>query len=145
MRLLATGKGKSLNMKGAYLEVWSDMLGSLGVIVGALLIYFTGWTQIDPLIAIAIALWVLPRTYVLLKESMNVLLEGVPRGIDLDRIEAMMRADASVRDVHELHVWSLSSRSEEHTSELQSLMRISYAVFCLKKKQNSLTTKRPKQ
>jgi cobalt-zinc-cadmium efflux system protein len=109
MRLLATGKDKSLNMKGAYLEVWSDMLGSLGVIVGALLIYFTGWTQIDPLIAIAIALWVLPRTYVLLKESMNVLLEGVPRGIDLDRIEAMMRADASVRDVHELHVWSLSS------------------------------------
>src|SRR3546814_15083490 len=109
MRLLATGKGKSLNMKGAYLEVWSDMLGSLGVIVGALLIYFTGWTQIDPLIAIAIALWVLPRTYVLLKESMNVLLEGVPRGIDLDRIEAMMRADASVHAVHELHVWSLSS------------------------------------
>src|SRR3546814_19513401 len=86
---------------GAYLEVWSDMLGSLGVIVGALLIYFTGWTQIDPLIAIAIALWVLPRTYVLLKESMNVLLEGVPSGIDLDRIEAMMRADASVRDVQD--------------------------------------------
>src|SRR3546814_8784451 len=93
MRLLSTGKDKSLNMKGAYLEVWSDMLGSLGVIVGALLIYFTGWTQIDPLIAIAIALWVLPRTYVLLKESMNVLLEGVPRGIDIDRIEAMMRAE----------------------------------------------------
>src|SRR3546814_1000066 len=92
MRLLATGKDKSLDMKGAYLEVWSDMLGSLGVIVGALLIYFTGWTQIDPLIAIAIALWVLPRTYVLLKES----------------------------------------RSEEHTSELQSLMRTSYDDFCLK-------------
>src|SRR3546814_20127382 len=76
MRLLATGKDKSLNMKGAYLDVWSDMLGSLGVVVGALMIYFTGWPRIDPMIAIAIALRVCPRTYVLIKERRKVLLDG---------------------------------------------------------------------
>src|SRR3546814_19225243 len=67
MRLLATGKHKSLNMQGASLEVWSAMLGSLGAIVGALLISFTGWTPLDPLIPIPLALSVLPRTYVLPK------------------------------------------------------------------------------
>src|SRR3546814_13440970 len=75
MRLLATGKDKSLNMKGAYLEVWSAMIGSLGVIFGALLFYFTGLPQIAPLIPIAIALWVLSRTYVLPQARMNVLLD----------------------------------------------------------------------
>ena len=65
-------------MKGAYLEVWSDMLGSLGVIVGAGIIWLTGWTWVDPLIAVAIGLWVLPRTWILLRDSVNILLEGVP-------------------------------------------------------------------
>src|SRR3546814_5171681 len=88
MRLLMAGKDQSLNVKGAYLEVWADMLGSVGVIAGALAIRFTGATWIDPVVAIGIGLWVLPRTWILL-------------------------------------------RSEEHTSELQSLMRISYAGFCL--------------
>ena len=66
MRLLASGKDKSLNVKGAYLEVWADMLGSAGVIVGALVIMLTGWSWVDPLVAIGIGLWVLPRTWILL-------------------------------------------------------------------------------
>ncbi|MFX8601140.1 cation diffusion facilitator family transporter, partial [Acinetobacter baumannii] len=78
MRLLSSGKDRSLNIKGAYLEVWSDMLGSIGVIVGALLIRFTGWAWVDPLIGAGIGLWVLPRTWTLLEESLNILLEGVP-------------------------------------------------------------------
>ncbi|MFN4175569.1 cation diffusion facilitator family transporter [Phenylobacterium sp.] len=65
MRVLASGKERSLNVKGAYLEVWADMLGSLGVLAGALVIRFTGWTWVDPVVAIAIGLWVLPRTWVL--------------------------------------------------------------------------------
>ena len=78
MRILSSGKDSSLNMKGAYLEVWSDMLGSVGVIAAALIIKFSGWTCVDALVAMGIGLWVLPRTWQLLKESMNILLEGVP-------------------------------------------------------------------
>jgi len=109
MKLLMSGKDKSLNLKGAYLEVWSDMLGSLGVILGAGIIYFTGWAWFDPLIAVAIALWVLPRTYILLRESTNVLLEGVPQGMDLRKVESSLANDASVLDVHDLHVWEIGS------------------------------------
>ena len=86
IRLLSGGKDSSLNVKGAYLEVWSDLLGSLGVIAGALVIRFTGWAWVDTLIAVAIGFWVLPRTWVLLKDSLNILLEGVPEGIDVGEV-----------------------------------------------------------
>lgn len=109
MRLLMGGKDDSLNVKGAYLEVWSDMLGSLGVIAGALLIRFTGWTWVDPMIAVAIAVWVLPRTWTLLKESVNVLLEGVPDGVKLADVELTLRSTPGVQEVHDLHVWAISS------------------------------------
>lgn len=109
MRLLSAGADKSLNVKGAYLEVWSDMLGSLGVIIGALLIRYFGWTWVDSAVAVLIALWVLPRTWRLLRESVNVLLEGVPDGVALDEIESLMQSTSGVASVHDLHVWSISS------------------------------------
>lgn len=110
MRLLAAGAGESLNMRGAYLEVWSDMLGSLGVIVGALLIRYTGWTLLDPLIAVLIALWVLPRTWTLLRAAGQVLMQGVPAGLDIDAVRDAMQAVSGVAAVHDLHVWALGSR-----------------------------------
>ena len=85
------------------------MLGSVGVIVGALLIRFTGWVWVDSIIAIFIGLWVLPRTWVLLKESINVLLEGVPQGIDLKILEKSIRNIDGILDVHDLHVWAITS------------------------------------
>lgn len=88
MRLLGSGKDSSLNIKGAYLEVWSDMLDSLGVIVAAVVIRFTGWAWVDTLVAVGIALSVLPRTWVLLKESLNILLEGTPEELSLDEVTA---------------------------------------------------------
>lgn len=109
MRLLQAGSEKSLNVKGAYLEVWSDMLGSVGVLVAGVVIQLTGWTLIDPIIAVLIGFWVLPRTWVLLKDSLNVLLEGVPSGVALDAIEADVRAIPGVVAVHDLHVWAVSS------------------------------------
>lgn len=109
MGLLASGSSESLNVKGAYLEVWSDMLGSLGVIVAALVIMFTGWSWVDSLVAAAIGLWVLPRTWSLLRESMNVLLQGVPDGLDIDQVEQAMRGVPGVSDVHDLHIWALTS------------------------------------
>ncbi|HQT52917.1 MAG TPA: cation diffusion facilitator family transporter [Phenylobacterium sp.] len=105
MRLLSSGKDKSLNIKGAYLEVWADMLGSLGVIVGAVLIRLTGWTWIDPVVAIGIGLWVLPRTWVLLRDSTNILLEGAPSGVALAALRKTIAETPGVAGVHDLHMW----------------------------------------
>lgn len=109
MWLLSAGKEKSLNIKGAYLEVWADMLGSLGVIVGAGVIMLTGWQWIDPVVAIGIGLWVLPRTWTLLKDTTQILLEGVPRGMQLGDIRAAVASTPGVAGVHDLHVWSVTS------------------------------------
>lgn len=109
MKLLQSGKDASLNVKGAYLEVWSDMLGSLGVIIGAIIIRYTGWTTVDAIIAVLIGLWVLPRTWILLKESLNILLEGVPSGMDIVEVRKSISAVSGVASVHDLHVWALTS------------------------------------
>lgn len=108
-RVLVGGSKGSLNMKSAYLEVMGDLLGSVAVIIGALLIRFTGLTWIDPVLGAAIGLWVLPRTWTLLKASVNVLMEGVPDGVDLDALRAGIKRLPGVQDVHDLHVWSVTS------------------------------------
>lgn len=118
MRLLRAGAGDSLNVKGAYLEVWSDMLGSVGVILGALAIRWTGWQWIDPVIAVLIGLWVLPRTWVLVREALNVLLEGVPKGVDVAQVRGALRAQSGVLDVHDLHVWALASSTPALTAHV---------------------------
>lgn len=109
MRLLSSGKDKSFNVKGAYLEVWADMIGSVGVIAGALVIRFTGWTWVDPVVAVGIGLWVLPRTWILLRDTTNVLLQGVPSGMSLKELREAVRTVPGVRDLHDLHVWSVSN------------------------------------
>lgn len=118
MRLLSAGSGESLNVKGAYLEVWSDMLGSVAVIIAALIIRFTGWTLVDPILAVLIGLWVLPRTWVLLRDALNVLLEGVPKGIALAEVEQALRGHAGVTDIHDLHVWALGSSTPALTAHV---------------------------
>lgn len=118
MRLLSTGKDHSLNLKGAYLEVWSDMLGSIGVIAGALIIRWTGWSWVDSAVAVGIGLWVLPRTWVLLKESLHILLEGVPEGIDLAVVEQVILDCPQVLSVHDLHVWAISSGKTSLTAHV---------------------------
>lgn len=107
-RLLAGGSRESLNVRGAYLEVLSDLLGSVAVILGAGLIYFTGWNWIDPLLGALIGLWVLPRTWTLLSASANILLEGVPEGVDLRRLQSELESLPGVQGVHDLHVWALT-------------------------------------
>lgn len=118
IRLLSRGQSDSLNVKGAYLEVWSDLLGSIGVIVGAVVIQLTGWSWVDPLVAVAIGLWVLPRTWILLKDSLNILLEGVPEGIDLEEVEQAMLAVPGVLGVHDLHVWALTTGKTSLTAHV---------------------------
>lgn len=109
MRLLSAGKERSMNIKGAYLEVWADMLGSLGVIAGAAVIMLTGWQWVDPVVAIGIGLWVLPRTWTLLKDTTHILLEGVPSGLSLSEIRLAISSTPGVASTHDLHVWSMTS------------------------------------
>jgi len=109
MKLLSAGSEESLNVKGAYLEVWSDMIGSLGVIAAAVIIYFTGWKWVDSVVAAGIGLWVLPRTGTLLKESVNILLQGVPKDVDIDALEGAILSVAGIKEIHDLHIWSLTS------------------------------------
>jgi cobalt-zinc-cadmium efflux system protein len=118
MRLLRAGSGENLNVKGAYLEVWSDMLGSVGVLVAALIIRFTGWTIVDPILAVLIGLWVLPRTWTLLREAVQVLMQGVPHGLDLEAVKRAILAQPGVKEVHDLHVWALGSKEPVLTAHL---------------------------
>lgn len=116
MRLLTGHKDNSLNVKGAYLEVWADMLGSLGVIAGALVIWFTGWQWVDSLIAVGIGFMVFPRTWVLLKECINILLEGVPPGMDLAEVEEAIATVPGVASVHDLHLWAITQSKASLTA-----------------------------
>jgi cobalt-zinc-cadmium efflux system protein len=109
MRLLHAGSRENLNLRGAYLEVWSDALGSAAAIIGALLIRFTGWTWVDAVIAVLIGLWILPRTWKLLRDAGHILLEATPPGIDLGEVRQALAGSTGVRDVHDLHVWALGS------------------------------------
>lgn len=118
MKILAGGKDSSLNVKGAYLEVWSDLLGSIGVIAGAAIIALTGWAWVDSVVAVAIGMWVLPRTWVLLKSSINILLEGAPEDVDVPALRSALAAQAGVISLHDLHVWAISSGKTSLTVHL---------------------------
>ena len=107
--LLREGSQQSLNIKSAYLDAQADMLSSLGVILTALLISLTNWQHLDSIMAIVISVWILPRAWKLLKESINILLEGVPEGIELADIHDTLLQLPGVSDVHDLHVWALTS------------------------------------
>ncbi len=107
--LLRGGSSKSLNLKGAYFEVLSDMLTSIGVMIAALVMMTTGWYYADPLISAGIGLFILPRTWKLLREATGVLLEGTPRDVDLDALREAVGRIEGTEGVHDLHVWTLTS------------------------------------
>lgn len=109
IRLLKSASKESLNMKGAYFEVLSDMLTSVGVIVASLIMLTTGWYYADPLISAGIGLFILPRTWMLLRDAVGVLLEGTPADVNLTSLREAIKTVAGVADVHDLHVWSLTS------------------------------------
>lgn len=109
MRLLAGGSSESLNVKGAYFEVLADMLGSLGVIVAALIVMLTGWQLADPLIGAGIGLFIVPRTWQLLKQVTHILLEGTPPEVDVGLLERRLLDISGVNAVHDLHVWTITS------------------------------------
>ncbi|MBL6615282.1 MAG: cation transporter [Reyranella sp.] len=109
MKLLAAGSSESLNVKGAYFEVMSDMLGSLGVIIAALIVMFTGWRLADPIVGAGIGLFIIPRTWSLLKQAVHILMEGTPPEIDLVLLEKAIKEIPGVVSIHDLHVWTITS------------------------------------
>ncbi|MCD9618653.1 cation diffusion facilitator family transporter [Chryseobacterium gleum] len=109
MIILRKDSESSLNMKGAYFEVLSDMLTSVGVMIAGIIMLTTGWYYADPLISAAIGLLIFPRTWRLLKEAINVLLEGTPKDVDIHELRESLEKTPGVKDVHDLHVWSLTS------------------------------------
>jgi cation diffusion facilitator family transporter len=111
LALLHRGRGDSLNVRGAYLEVLADALGSVAVIAAAVVIATTGWTPADTVASVAISLLVLPRAWSLLREAVDVLLEAAPRGVDLDDVRAHILAVDGVVGVHDLHAWTITSGS----------------------------------
>ena len=109
LRVLHAGHRHSLNVRGAYLHVLGDLLGSIGTIVAGLVILFTGWVAADAVVSAVIALLVAASAVRLLRESVDVLLEATPRHIALDEVAAELVALDGVSDVHDLHVWTLTS------------------------------------
>jgi cobalt-zinc-cadmium efflux system protein len=109
MWLLRRGKDESLNIRGAYMEVLADMLGSVAVLVAAVLIKLTGWHGWDPVASIVIGAMILPRTWLLLREAINVLLESTPKGMDLSDVRKHLEETDGVEEVHDLHAWTITS------------------------------------
>ena len=118
MWLLHEGAAESLNLRGAYLEVLSDALGSVGVIVAAVIIQTTGVSLADPLIAGAIGVFILPRTWGLMRQAIHVLMEGVPPHLDVREIETAMTTVHGVQAVHDLHIWTLTSGKDAMSSHV---------------------------
>jgi cobalt-zinc-cadmium efflux system protein len=107
--LLRAASKESLNMKGAYYEVFSDLLASVGVIAAALIMLTTGWYYADPLISAGIGLFILPRTWLLMRDAVGVLLEGTPSDVNLASLRETVASVPGVASVHDLHVWALTS------------------------------------
>lgn len=107
--LLRVGSDESLNMKGAYFEVVSDLLTSIGVILAAIIMWATGWYYVDPLISAGIGIFILPRTWLLMKDAVSVLLEGTPSDVDIADLRRVLLTIPGVASVHDLHVWSITS------------------------------------
>ncbi|MFG3423090.1 cation diffusion facilitator family transporter [Micromonospora sp. NPDC049460] len=116
--LLRSGAKESINMQGAYLEVLGDLLGSLGVIGAALLIAVTDWWWADPLVAVAIGLFILPRTWRLGRAALRILVQAAPEHLEVARVHDRLAAVPGVAEVHDLHVWTLTSGMEVASAHL---------------------------
>lgn len=109
LRILHGGKQDNLNVRGAFLHVMADTLGSVGAIGAGLLILWFGWTWADPVASVLIAVLVLYSAWGLLRETLDVLMQSVPKHIDLDEVMEALGTLPGVRDAHDLHIWSLTS------------------------------------
>jgi cobalt-zinc-cadmium efflux system protein len=111
MLALRSASRHDLNIRSAFVHMLGDALGSVAIIGGALVIRYTGWVQVDPVLSILIGVLVVWTAWDIVRESLNILLEGLPRGILLQEVADSMQAVEGVLDVHDLHIWSLGSHT----------------------------------
>lgn len=107
--LLRPGASESINVEGAYLEVLADLLGSLGVIVAAVVVWATGWLYADPIVGAAIGVFILPRAWRLGRSAIRILVQAAPEDLDMAQLRRSLGSIEGVKDVHDLHVWTLTS------------------------------------
>jgi len=118
LTILSGGRHHNLNVRGAWLHVMADTLGSVGAIAAGASIYFFGWRWADPLASFVIASLVIYSAGGLVRETLDVLMEGVPKGISIDEVTAALNGIPGVRDAHDVHVWSLTSGRNIATTHL---------------------------
>jgi cobalt-zinc-cadmium efflux system protein len=116
--LLRSGASESINVRGAYVEVVGDLLGSAGVIVAAVVIAFTSWSYADPIVAVVVALMILPRTFALGRSAVRILVQAAPEHLDVAVVRDRLAAVPGVCDVHDLHVWTLTSGMDVASAHL---------------------------
>jgi cobalt-zinc-cadmium efflux system protein len=109
MLAMRAGSRNDLNMRSAFVHMLGDALGSIAIILGAVTIRYTGWRRIDPALSIVIALLIVWTAWGIVREALNILLEGLPRGLSLAGVIAAIREVEGVLQVHDLHIWSLGS------------------------------------
>ncbi len=109
MFLLRKSSQKSINIKAAFWHIISDTLSSVGVIIAGIVIYFTGWSTADPIVAVIIGIVILWGAVRIVKESVNILLESVPEHIEMEKVTAAVKAVPDVADVHDVHIWTITS------------------------------------
>jgi cobalt-zinc-cadmium efflux system protein len=133
-------KDQDLNVRAAWVHMLGDALGSVAIIAGALIIRYTGWIQVDPILSILIGVLIIWTAWDIIRESLNILLEGLPAGIELQSVVRAMRSVQGVIDVHDLHIWTLGSNvhalschvqiEDQPTSESNSILRGINEVLC---------------
>lgn len=141
--LFIQSKDHDLNIKGAYLHMVADTLVSLGVVIAGLLIMQTGWYLLDPLISFAIMIVILVSTWDLLRDSIRLSLDGVPRAIDMEKVKEIGKDFSEIKDIHHIHVWAISTTQNALTAHLvvkenTSLEKIELLKHQLKEKLSHL-------
>jgi cobalt-zinc-cadmium efflux system protein len=118
MAALHRGQKDDLNLRAAFIHMAGDALGAIAIFVGAIVIYYTGWTYVDPILSIAIGLLIVYSAWEITRESLNILLEGLPRGMYLSQVTDAMGAVTGVLEIHDLHIWSLGTKTHALSSHV---------------------------
>lgn len=118
MIALRQGQKGDLNIRAAFIHMLGDAVGAIAIIAGAVIIRYTGWTYVDPLLSVALGVLILYTAWDIIRESLNILLEGLPRGIELSQVIQAMGQVEGVLDVHDLHIWSLGSKTHALSSHV---------------------------
>lgn len=116
--LLMRGQKSDLNVRGAFLHMAADTLVSIGVVISGILIYYTGWTVVDPIVSLIIAAVILVSTWELLSDSLRLAVDGIPDGVELQEIEQLLLAEEHVKGAHHIHVWAISTTETALTAHV---------------------------